>query len=123
MDGLREIFARQKRIIYIILAVFVLGWGFTPYQNIFAGLIIGTLFGIYNMWILVRRMDKFDRAVTEGSKVRSLGTALRFASGVAAVAIAILFAEHIHLVSTVIGLMIPYILLLAERIIYHVKHH
>lgn len=123
MEGLREIFARQKRIIYIILAVFVLGWGFTSYQDIFAGLIIGTLFGIYNMWILVRRMDKFDRAVTEGSKVRSLGTALRFASGVAAVAIAILFAEHIHLVSTVIGLMIPYILLLAERIIYHVKHH
>ncbi|WP_203332174.1 ATP synthase subunit I [Planococcus beigongshangi] len=123
MDGLREIFARQKRIIYIILAVFVLGWGFTSYQDIFAGLIIGTLFGIYNMWILVRRMDKFDRAVAEGSKVRSLGTALRFASGVAAVAIAILFAEHIHLVSTVIGLMIPYVLLLAERIIYHVKHH
>lgn len=123
MDGLREIFARQKRIIYIILAVFVLGWGFTSYQDIFAGLIIGTLFGIYNMWILVRRMDKFDRAVAEGSKVRSLGTALRFASGVAAVALAILFAEHIHLVSTVIGLMIPYILLLADRIIHHVKHH
>ncbi|QHJ70496.1 MULTISPECIES: ATP synthase subunit I [Planococcaceae] len=123
MDGLREIFTRLKRIIIFILAIFVLGWGFTSYQDIFAGLIIGTLFGIYNMWILVRRMDKFDRAVAEGSKVRSLGTALRFASGVAAVAIAILFAEHIHLVSTVIGLMIPYILLLAERIIYHVKHH
>ncbi|WP_033542496.1 ATP synthase subunit I [Planococcus sp. CAU13] len=123
MDGLREIFTRQKRIIFFILALFVLGWGFTPYQDIFAGLIIGTLFGIYNMWILVRRMDKFDRAMVEGSKVRSLGTALRFASGVAAVAIAILFAEHIHLVSTVIGLMIPYILLLAERIIHHVKHH
>ena len=123
MDGLREIFARLKRIIIFILALFVLGWGFTSYQDIFAGLIIGTLFGIYNMWILVRRMDKFDRAVAEGSKVRSLGTALRFASGVAAVAIAILFAEHIHLVSTVIGLMIPYILLLAERIVYHVKHH
>lgn len=123
MDGLREIFTRLKRIIIFILAIFVLGWGFTPYQDIFAGLIIGTLFGIYNMWILVRRMDKFDRAVAEGSKIRSLGTALRFASGVAAVAIAILFAEHIHLVSTVIGLMIPYVLLLTERIIYHVKHH
>ncbi|HSJ38322.1 MAG TPA: ATP synthase subunit I [Planococcus sp. (in: firmicutes)] len=123
MNGLREIFTRHKRIIIFILAIFVLGWGFTPYQDVFAGLIIGTLFGIYNMWILVRRMDKFDRAVAEGSKVRSLGTALRFASGVAAVAIAILFAEHIHLVSTVIGLMIPYILLLTERIIHHVKHH
>lgn len=123
MDGLREIFTRLKRIIIFILAIFVIGWGFTSYQDIFAGLIIGTLFGIYNMWILVRRMDKFDRAVAEGSKVRSLGSALRFASGVAAVAIAILFAEHIHLVSTVIGLMIPYILLLVERIIYHVKYH
>lgn len=108
---------------YFILAVFVLGWGVTPYLEVFAGLIVGSLFGIYNMWILVRRMEKFDRAVAEGSKVRSLGTALRFASGVAVVAIAILFAEHIHLVSAVIGLMIPYGLLLAERIVYHMKHH
>ena len=123
MDGLREIFNRLKRLIYFILAAFVIGWGFTPYQAVFAGLIIGTLFGMYNMWILVRRMDRFDRAVTEGSKVRSLGTALRFASGVAAVALAILFAEHVHLISTVIGLMIPYVLLLVERIVYHVKYH
>lgn len=123
MDGLREIYDRLKKMMYFILAAFVLGWGLTPYQAIFAGLTIGSLFGIYNMWILVRRMDKFDRAVAEGSKVRSLGTALRFASGVAAVAIAILFAKHIHLVSTVIGLMVPYVLLLTERIVYHVKHH
>ncbi|HSI68219.1 MAG TPA: ATP synthase subunit I [Planococcus sp. (in: firmicutes)] len=123
MDGLREIFNRLKRLIYFILAAFVIGWGFTPYQAVFAGLIIGTLFGMYNMWILVRRMDRFDRAVAEGSKVRSLGTALRFASGVAAVALAILFAEHVHLISTVIGLMIPYVLLLVERIVYHVKYH
>ena len=123
MDGLREIYTRLKKMILFILAAFVLGWGLTPYQAVFAGLIIGTLFGMYNMWILVRRMDKFDRAVTEGSKVRSLGTALRFASGAAAVALAILFAQHIHLISTVIGLMVPYVLLLTERIVYHVKHH
>ncbi|TWT27652.1 ATP synthase subunit I [Planomicrobium sp. CPCC 101110] len=123
MDGLREIYTRLKRMIYFILAALVMGWGFTPYQTIFAGLLIGTLFGIYNMWILVRRMESFDRAVAEGSKVRSLGTALRFGSGIAAVAIALLFAEHIHLASTVIGLMIPYVLLLAERIMYHMKHY
>src|SRR5690606_7274728 len=123
MEGLREIYTRLKKMIFFILAIFVIGWGFTSYQEVFAGLIIGTLFGIYNMWILVRKMERFDRAVAEGSRVRSLGTAVRFASGVAAVAIAILFAEHVHLVSTVIGLMIPYVLLLAERIIYHVKHH
>lgn len=123
MDGLQEIYKRLKRLMYFLLAAFVLGWGVTPYQEVFAGLIVGSLFGIYNMWILVRRMEKFDRAVEEGSKVRSLGTALRFASGVAVVAIAILFAEHIHLVSAVIGLMIPYGLLLVERIVYHMKHH
>ncbi|MTD30842.1 ATP synthase subunit I [Planomicrobium sp. YIM 101495] len=122
MDGLRQIYTKQKRVIYFLLAAFVLGWGFTPYQSVFAGLTIGTLFGLYNMWILVRRMEKFDRAVTEGSKVRSLGTALRFASGAAVAALAIIFAEHIHLVSAVIGLMIPYVLLLVERIVYHLKH-
>ena len=88
MQTLQEIHKRQRRALFFLLALFVLGWGFTEWKTIFAGLILGSLFGLYNFWILVRKMERFDRAFAEGKKRMSLGTALRFASGIAAAAIA-----------------------------------
>lgn len=121
MPELHHIYAMQKKALFFLLALCALGWGFTPYQTIFAGLAVGAFFGTYNFWILVRKMDKFDKSISEGKRVASLGTALRFGSGVAAVAIAMMWPDEIHLVSTVIGLMIPYVLLLVERIVATVK--
>ncbi|WP_107942041.1 ATP synthase subunit I [Metasolibacillus fluoroglycofenilyticus] len=123
MEDLHYIFAKQKKVLFFLLALCVLGWAFTPYASIFAGLGLGAFFGTYNFWILVRRMDKFDRSVSEGRKASSLGTALRFGSGIAAVAIAMSLPEHFHLISTVIGLMLPYIFLVIERIVHLVKQH
>ncbi|WP_394190292.1 ATP synthase subunit I [Paenisporosarcina quisquiliarum] len=123
MHGLQQVYQRQKKLIFFLLAFCALGWGFTPNQTVFAGLALGALFGLYNFWLLVRRLEKFDRSLNEGKKVKSLGTAMRFASGIAAVAVAMSVPEQFHLGSTVIGLMIPYVYLLVDRIVYHVKHH
>jgi len=124
MQDLQQVYARQKKLIFFLLAFCAIGWLITPYNSVFTGLALGALFGLYNFWILVRRLEKFDRSITEGKKkTASLGSGLRFASGVASVAVAISLPEHFNLVSTVIGLMIPYIYLLVDRIIYHVKHH
>lgn len=121
MLEMQRIYTKQKKYIIFLLAACVLGWGFTPYSTIFAGLALGSLFGLYNFWILVRRMEKFDR-VLSGEKGRAgLGTTLRFASGVASVAIALSLPNYFHLVSTVIGLMIPYVLLIVERIMSNAK--
>jgi ATP synthase protein I len=68
-------------------------------------------------------MEKFDRSISEGTKVASIGTVLRFGSGVAAVAIAISLPQYFHLISTVIGLMFPYIFLVVERVVHHTKSH
>ncbi|MGB3261084.1 ATP synthase subunit I [Paenisporosarcina sp.] len=123
MQDLQQVFASQKKLIFFLLAFCALGWGLTPFKTVFAGLALGSLFGLYNFWLLVRRLEKFDRSLSEGKKVASLGTGLRFASGIATVAVAIAIPEQFHLTSSVIGLMIPYVYLLADRIIYHVKHH
>ncbi|MFD1203802.1 MULTISPECIES: ATP synthase subunit I [Sporosarcina] len=124
MHTLRQIFNRQKKALFFLSALFVLGWAFTDWKTIFAGLILGSLFGLYNFWILVRRMERFDQSITEGKERKSIGgTALRFASGVAAAAIALSMPEKFNLIGTVIGLMIPYVLLLVDRIIVHVKHY
>lgn len=123
MLDLHLIFAMQKKALFFLLALCVLGWGFTSFQTIFAGIALGAFFGTYNFWILLRRMEKFDRSISEGTKAPSLGTALRFGSGVAAVAIAISLPQYFHLISTVIGLMMPYIFLIVERVVRHVKNH
>ena len=123
MLDLHHIFAMQKKALFFLLALCVLGWAFTPYGTIFAGIAVGAFFGTYNFWILVRRMERFDRAISEGTKAPSIGTVLRFGSGVAAVALAMSLPQYFHLISTVIGLMIPYIFLVVERIVHHTKSH
>ena len=123
MLEMQRIFTKQKKYIFFCLAACAIGWGLTPYSTIFAGLALGSLFGLYNFWILVRRMGKFDRVADGlGGKKVSIGTAYRFGSGIAAVAVALTFSDEIHLISTVIGLMIPYVLLIVERIMFHSRN-
>lgn len=121
METLQEIHNRQRRVLFFLLALLVLGWGFTEWKTVFAGLILGSLFGLYNFWILVRKSKQYERAIAEGKKRASLGSTLRFASGIAAAAIATAMPEQFDLISTVIGFVIPYMLFLGERIIYHVR--
>lgn len=35
MPEMNEMIARQRKYIFYLLAVYVLGWGFTSYQSIF----------------------------------------------------------------------------------------
>lgn len=123
MLDLHHIFTMQKRALFFLLAICAIGWAATSYETVFAGIALGALFGTYNFWILVRRMDKFDRSISEGTKTTSLGTLLRFASGVAAVALAMTIPEHFNVASTVIGLMLPYVFLYLERIVSHLRNH
>ena len=121
MLDLHHIFAMQKKALFFLLALCVLGWGFTPYGTIFAGIAVGAFFGTYNFWILVRRMEKFDRAMSEGTKAPSIGTVLRFGSGVAAVALAMSLPQYFHLISTVIGLMLPYVFIFIFKFVQVLK--
>ncbi|MCG7343910.1 ATP synthase subunit I [Sporosarcina sp. ACRSL] len=124
MHTLRQIFNRQKKAVILLLALFVIGWAFTEFKTVFGGLILGSMFGLYNFFILVRRMERFDQKILEGKETKSVGgTVLRFASGVAAAAIALSMPEKFNLIATVIGLMIPYVLLLVDRIVVHVKQY
>lgn len=121
MVEMHRIFKRQIMFIIILLIVCAVGWGFTSYHALFAGLALGALCGLFNFWNLVRRMESFDRKTRQGQKVKSLGTLIRYASAILAAAIALSWSEHFSVVSTVAGLMIPYILLFVDRILVHLK--
>jgi ATP synthase protein I len=114
MPELQLMFARQRRWMFSLLSIYVLGWGFTSYQSIFLGLVLGTSLSLFNLWLMVRKMDKFGAAVSQGKKVRSLGSFSRFATAALAVMIAMRYPEHFSLITMVIGLMTSYIVIIID---------
>lgn len=122
MVEMHRIFKKQSLMIIALLIVCAIGWGFTSYHAIFAGLALGALCGLFNFWNLVRRMESFDRKTRQGQKVKSLGTLIRYASAILAAAVALSWSEHFNVASTVVGLMIPYMLLFVDRILVHLKN-
>ncbi len=65
---------RQKKYMYYLLALLVLGWGFTSYKDVFLGLIIGTIFSFLSLRIIARRTDKLLDRVTNGENVKFKAT-------------------------------------------------
>jgi ATP synthase protein I len=114
MSEIKTMFIRQRKYIMFLLAAYVLGWGFTPYQSIFLGLIFGTSLSLFNMWIMVRKADNFGEAVLQGKKVRSLGSFSRYATAAFAVIISLEYPESLHLISVVLGLMTSYIVIMID---------
>ncbi|MFY4775245.1 ATP synthase subunit I [Metabacillus sp. RGM 3146] len=121
MSDLHLMFQRYLKYIFFLLALFVLGYGFTGYKSIFLGLILGTGFGLYNLWTMVRKQKQFGRAFDEGKKVRSLGTLSRMASAGIAVLVGIRFPEQFNIVSVVIGLMTIYVVIMIDYFIIHLR--
>lgn len=121
MVEMQRIFKKQIMWVIVLLVICAIGWGFTSYHAVFAGLALGVLCGLFNFWNLIRRMESFDRKTRQGQKVKSLGTLIRYASAILAAAVALSLPEHFNVASTVVGLMIPYILLFVDRVIVHLK--
>lgn len=114
MPELKDMFARQKRYIFLLLSAYVFGWGFTEHKAIFLGLVFGTSLSLFNLWLMVRNSEKFKLAVEQGKKVRSLGTFSRLATAAFAVIVALEYPNDLHLISTVLGLMTSYIVIMID---------
>jgi ATP synthase protein I len=114
MSDFKAMYKRQRKYIFFILAFYVLGWGFTSYQSVFLGLILGTSLSLFNLWMMARKADKFGEAVLHGKKVRSLGSFSRMATAALAVMISLKFPDSFHLISVVLGLMTSYIVIMID---------
>ncbi|MDF0726613.1 ATP synthase subunit I [Cytobacillus sp. S13-E01] len=114
MEDFQKMFTRYRKYIFSLLSIYVLGFGFTEYQPVFLGLILGTVISLYNLFVMVRKSKRFDKAFEEGKKVGSLGTLSRMASAGLAVVIALQYPDQIHLVSVVLGLMTSYIVIMID---------
>ncbi|MBY0123240.1 ATP synthase subunit I [Bacillus sp. S/N-304-OC-R1] len=114
MPEFKLMFIRQRKYIFLLLSIYVLGWGFTSHQPIFLGLILGTSLSLFNLWLMTRKVDRFGEAIVKGERVRSLGMLSRMASAVLAVMIAMKYPEKVHLISVVFGLMTSYIVIMID---------
>ncbi|MDZ5471809.1 ATP synthase subunit I [Bacillus sp. 31A1R] len=114
MPEITAIYLRQRKYIFFLLSIYVLGWGFTTYKTIFLGLILGTSLSLFNLWLLARRTDKFGEAVAKGEKVRSLGMMSRMATAVLSVMLALEYPDKLHLYSVILGLMTSYIVIMID---------
>ena len=121
MPEFRVMFNRQRKWIFYLLSMYVLGWGFTSYKMTFLGLILGTSFGLINLWLLVRKTESFDKAISNGKKVRSLGSLSRMAMAGIAVVIALRYPGYFQIVPVVIGLMTSYVVIMIDYF-YHALH-
>jgi ATP synthase protein I len=118
-----EMYNRQRKWTLYLLAIYVLGWGFTSYQTSFLGLILGTSFSFLNLWLLVRRMKSFDKAVSIGKKVRSLGSMSRMATAAIAGIIALRYPENFNIIYVVLGLMTSYIVIMIDYLFHFFYLH
>lgn len=105
MPDIGNLFKKYKQFLFYLLALLVLGWGFTPYKTIFLGLILGTTVSFINLWLLYKKTIKFSEAVKYGKKIYSIGTLSRFAYAALAILIAMKFPNYFNIISTVIGLL------------------
>lgn len=105
---------RQRKWMLYLLAIFVLGAGFTPYVRIFLGLILGSLISFYNLWVLQRKIRLFGKAAAEGGSVYGIGTFTRLAAAGLAVIIAMQFEEYFHFLAVVAGLGTSYVIIMID---------
>lgn len=111
---------RQRKWMLYLLALLVLGAGFTPYQSIFLSLILGSAISFYNLWLTQKKINDFGEAIVKKQKARGLGTVSRLAAAALGVLIVIRFEEYFHLISFIIGLMASYLVIMIDFIVFQV---
>ncbi|MGG1686989.1 ATP synthase subunit I [Pseudalkalibacillus sp. NRS-1564] len=116
MTEYTQSFRRYMQFTLYLLAIFVMGWGITSYKALFLGLILGTIFSIYNLFNMFRKIDRLGEATVKGTKARSLGLLTRQAVAGLSVLVALRYPEYFNLLGVVIGLMTTYIIILIDSI-------
>ncbi|MBS4195851.1 ATP synthase subunit I [Lederbergia citri] len=124
MPELQQLFSRHCKYIIYIIAIYVLGWGFTSYKSIFLGLILGTVVSLFNHWNLVRKTTAFGEAASSGKKFRSFGTLVRMCSAILAVMIAGTYPNVFNLISVIIGIMTAHAVIMIDFVLNQIfKSH
>lgn len=121
MQELDKMYNKQRKYYAYLLGIYVLGVIFTKYDQIFQGLILGTIFSFFIFWSMVHKNKKFSKAVSEGKKAGSLGTLTRMSAGALATVIALRYPEEFQIGSMIVGLMTVYFVIMIDYFLQHLR--
>ncbi|WP_110928324.1 ATP synthase subunit I [Bacillus massiliglaciei] len=121
MPELDKMFNRQRKSMLYLMGLYLLGIVFTPFDDIFQGLLLGTIFSMIIFLSLVNKNKKFSQAVAEGKKARSLGNLTRMSAAAIAAMIALRYPEEFRVVFVVLGLMTVYIVIMIDYFIQNIR--
>ncbi|WLD93170.1 ATP synthase subunit I [Alkalihalobacillus sp. AL-G] len=110
----KNAFRRYIKYGLYLLSLCVLGWGFTSYQEVFLGLLLGLAVSLLNVWSMHRKVDRLGKAVVEGKKVKTLGSLSRLMAAGLAVLVALRYPEMFNLIAVVVGLLMMYFIMLID---------
>ncbi|MGY4688415.1 ATP synthase subunit I [Salibacterium sp. K-3] len=117
---MKQTFAAEARrcvqLSLYVSALYVLGWGFTPYSVFFLSAILGVAAGLFNVWSMYRDVKRIGDAAVQERKAFTTGMAARLATGALAAVLFLRFPEQFHLVGLVTGIMTPYIMILLHSL-------
>lgn len=114
--------ARQRKWMYYLLAILLLGAGFTPYLTTFLGLLLGSTVSFYNLWLLQKKIADFTTAVAKKHPVKGLGTVSRFAAAALVIIIALRYVEYFDVIAVLIGLMTSYLVIMLDFVVFKIKN-
>ncbi|MDC3416737.1 ATP synthase subunit I [Aquibacillus salsiterrae] len=117
MEAYDNMITRQRKWMFYLLALLVLGAGITPYPRIFLGLLLGAVLSFYNLWLMQRKIKQFGQAAATNQPVRGIGTFTRMASAALAVLIALRFEDYFHVIAVLIGLMTAYLVIMIDYLL------
>lgn len=117
MDDYDGMVTSQRKWMLYLLAILAVGAGFTPYRQIFSGLLLGSIISFFNLWLLQRKVKDFGKAVVEKGSAVSLGTFTRMVTAVLAIVIALQFENIFHIYAVVIGLASSYVVMMVNSFI------
>ena len=110
------VFKRYLKHTLTLLSIYCILWGFTPFKAESLGLILGSVIGIYNIWLLSRKTNQLGEAILQGRGVKSLGTISRMAAAVLA---AMEFPELFNIYFVILGLMAGYLVVIIDLLIHN----
>ncbi|RPF54106.1 ATP synthase subunit I [Aquisalibacillus elongatus] len=114
--------SRQLKWLFYLVAVFVLGYGFTDYQPFFAGMILGAGISTFNLWLLQVKINRIGQGVVDrDEKKRTLGMLTRFATAALAAVIALQYPGIFDMIAVIIGLMTPYLVIIIDYFFHHTE--
>ncbi|GEL77253.1 ATP synthase subunit I [Tenuibacillus multivorans] len=113
---------RQLKWMFYLLAILVLGWGFTDYQTFFSGMILGAGISAFNLWFLQVKINRIGQGIVDrDEKKRTLGMLTRLATAALAAVITIRYPEIFDMIAVIIGLMTPYLVIIIDYLFHQTE--